>query len=84
MSRIEQAQAENDLRVRIYEAKGGFLRLGCTSYMPLIEIQAMRDGLEVDSMEKLKLRQVFNGRLSIDDEPRVALIERALAAQQAA
>lgn len=84
MSGIEQAQALNELRLRIYTAKGGFLALGSTTYMPFIDAQATREGVVLGVDEKVRIRQVINGNLTTDDLSRVELIERALAFQQQA
>lgn len=81
---LQDAQALNDLRLRVLKAKGGFLALGTESYMPFIDAQATREGISLDEDEKNALRQVMNGRLSLTDERRVKLIERALEQQQAA
>lgn len=82
MSGIEQAQVLNDLRLRIYTAKGGFLALGSTVYMPFIDAQATREGIVLDTAEKLRIRQVINGNLTTEDLWRVELIERSLKFQQ--
>jgi hypothetical protein len=81
---LHEAQALNDLRLRILRAKGGFLSLGTESYMPFIDAQATKEGRALSAEEKLEIRQVINGRVYPSVEHWVELIERALEAQSAA
>lgn len=81
---IETAQQITALRLRVLQAKAGFLALGTESYIPFIETQAVREGNVIDRAEKLHLRQIINGRVTLNDVARVELIERALNQLQAA
>ncbi len=81
------SQQANDLRLRIYQAKAGFLSLGTGTYMPFLDAQAAREDRSLSENEKLELRQVMNGRVdptSLRDVKRVEFIERALEYQKAA
>lgn len=78
------AQVINSLKLRVLQAKGGFMALGATTYMPFIEAQAAKEGVTIDTTEKLALRQVMNANVGVGDAWRVELIERALATQKAA
>ncbi len=81
---LTPAQLLNDLRLRTLTAKGKFLSLGTETYVPFIEAQARREGLVLTSEDKLKIRQVANGRVFATDKHWVELMERALEFQQAA
>lgn len=77
---LVKAQAINELKLRVLQAKSGFLALGTANYMPFIEMQAQREKLVLTIEEKARLRQVMNCNLSIEDAPRVELIVRSLEA----
>lgn len=81
------SQQVNALRLRIYQAKAKLLARGTDTYMPFLEIQAKAEGRELDTAEKLELRQVMNGRIDatgIDAHTKqVEFIERAVAAMAA-
>ena len=77
-----RVQALNALRVRALQAKGGFMAIGATYYMGFLEMQAAKEGIELNTTEKTRLRQVMNAHLKADDADRVAFIERALKSQQ--
>lgn len=81
---ITKAQALNNLRLRVLQAKAGFLALGTTNYMAFIDAQAVREGVVLTNEQKSDIRQVFNCRLSEDDAQVVDLIERSLKGQQVA
>ena len=81
---LSPAQLLNSLRVRVLQAKGGFMAIGASYYMGLLEIQATKEGTALTADQKTKLRQVMNANLSTEDAPLVEFIERALSAQQAA
>ena len=81
---LSPAQQLNDLRLRVLKAKGDFLRLGTETYTPFIKATARREGLVLTADDKLKLRQVLNGRVFQTDAHWVELIERAAHFQQAA
>lgn len=78
------AQILNDLRLRVLRAKGEFLKLGTEQYTPFIEAEARRQGIVMSAEDKLKLRQVLNGRVFAPDVHWVELIERAADFQKAA
>ena len=71
-------QVVNDLRVRALQAKGGFMAIGASVYMGFLEMQAAKEGIELNATEKTRLRQVMNAHLTAEDADRVAFIERAL------
>lgn len=81
---IELAQELNELRLRVLRAKGGFLSMGTEHYMPLIVLQANREGRTLSNADKLNIRQVINGRVTRSSRQWVELIERSLESQQAA
>lgn len=81
---VQTAKQLNDLRLRLLQAKGGFLSLGTTAYMAFIESQAAREGKGIDRNEKVEYRRMMNSKVSLEDADRVALIERALEYQKAA
>lgn len=78
------AQQLNDLRLRVLTAKGQFLKLGTDQYTPFIEAEARREGMVLTADDKLKIRQVLNGRAFATDVHWVELIERAAQFQAAA
>lgn len=78
------AQMINDLRVRVLQAKGGFMKMGSTYYMGFLEVQAAKEGQVLDAARKAALRQVINGNLKLEDAPDVEFIERALTSLKAA
>lgn len=77
------AQQLIDLKIRVLEARKGFLNLGTEDYMSFIAAQATREGVVLDTNERKAIRQVINGRVFSGDVARVELIERALLAQAA-
>lgn len=81
---LSTAQVINSLKLRVLQAKGGFMALGATTYMPFIEAQASKEGRTLTQEEKVELRQIMNGYVGVGDVPNVELIERALATQKAA
>lgn len=83
-SEMTPAQMLNSLRVRVLQAKGGFMAIGASYYMGLLEIQAAKEGTPLDADQKVKLRQVMNANLTAEDVGLVEFIERALTSQQAA
>lgn len=75
---IKEAQAINALRLRLLQAKSQLLSMGTENYMPFIELQAKREGIEMDQARKLEFRQLFNLRVKATDADKVSLIERAI------
>lgn len=66
------------------QAKKTLEALGVSGgYMGLIELQATKEGRQLDSDERARCRQLLNGNLKSADFPLLELTERAIAAQQA-
>lgn len=81
---LSDAQALNALRIRVLQAKSGFLALGTEVYMPFIDAQATREGITLSDFDRSEIRQVMNTRMDLTHLRWVELIERALETQQAA
>ena len=78
------AQAVNELRRRAFDAKDGLLGLSPAGYMAFVDAQAKREGVVLSPADRLAIRQLLNGRVTTKLVPKLELVERALAFQQAA
>lgn len=77
-------QTVTDLRIRGLQARKTLEALGVSGgYMGLIELQATKEGRQLDRDDRVRCRQLLNGNLYLKDVPLLELTERAIAAQQA-
>jgi len=79
---LKVAQVISGLRMRAVAARSKFLDFGIIHYMPLVEVQANREGIAIDDGQKSRIRQAMNGNVRTSDAELVALVERAIVAQQ--
>jgi hypothetical protein len=58
--------------------------MGTEAYVPLVEVQAAKESIHLSADAKSRIRQIMNANVRMGDAELLALIERAVEAQQAA
>lgn len=75
----EQAVSVTDARIRGLMARKAIEALGLhTSYMGVVDLQVKKEGLDLSREQRVRVRQLLNGNLTIADIPLLELVERAI------